>query len=598
MTQNNKDLHEVEDPDVKNYEPKPEGEKQFWKRHLINKHKDRNGNNDDVFNASNVGKDKTRLPGDPKADLDNPSVGTRPVDQLKGEKGIKEDKMTSADKTKREEIVMAMKKKAAGFKERYGDNYKNVMYATATKNAMEEVELEEGPSSKEIKMAAGIANDKRYAGGNMTGATNAIEKMRKGLSSHPKVSDALRRANEETVVEDSQAATSDNPGGVQGTTGTIDNNNSHLNNNPVGNPPGKGDVKNTLEAIAMQAAEIHDKLEDGQEIDSQAQAMLSEAKDALDQVYEIVTNGGGAQDAKPTPAPKNGGASANVKEDFNDLAEEGEMYMARNQLMTAQRAIVNLLPMMKGSGDMEAWVQSKITQGAQMLDTVADYMQSKAGIKEDFENVDDSEELFEELEVLDEATVKDKTGTIVGTHKPGEGFKPNALGKKLGHKAHATDVPSDTTITKRGRKVGSKSFGASKRKGESSDEAGAQSEKPSFTDQLLKAADNREGGHVEFDNGQKHHVPRSHANAGLYHLGKPEKPTDKNKVRKHIGASKENFDSFRKSGGRLPKEAPKYDPDARIKARTAQIVGGIKKPRSAATVALAQKILARRKAGK
>jgi hypothetical protein len=598
MTQNNKDLHEVEDPDVKNYEPKPEGEKQFWKRHLINKQKEREGTRDAVFTAANISKDKTRLPRDPKSGLDDPSVGTRPVDQLKGEKGIKEDKMTSADKTKREEIVMAMKKKAAGFKERYGDNYKNVMYATATKNAMEEVELEEGPSSKEIKMAAGIANDKRYAGGNMTGATNTIEKMRKGLSSHPKVSDALRRANEETVLEDSQSASSDNPGGVQGTTGTIDNNNSHLNNNPVGDPPGKGDVKNTLEAIAMQAAEIHDKLEDGQEIDSQAQAMLSEAKDALDQVYEIVTNGGGAQDAKPTPAPKNGGASANVKEDFNDLAEEGEMYMARNQLMTAQRAIASLLPMMKGDGDMEAWVQSKLTQGAEMLDTVADYMKSKVGVKEDFEYVDDSEELFEELEVLDEASVKDKTGTIVGTHKPGEGFKPNALGKKLGHAAHATDIPSDTTITKRGRKVGSKSFGASKRKGESSDEAGAQSEKPSFTDQLLKAADNREGGHVEFDNGQKHHVPRSHANAGLYHLGKPEKPTDKNKVRKHIGASKENFDSFRKSGGQLPKEAPKYDPDARIKARTAQIVGGIKKPRSAATVALAQKILARRKAGK
>jgi len=537
MTQNNKDLHEVEDPNSEYYEPKPEGEKQFWKRHLINKHKDRNGNNDDVFNASNVGKDKSRLPGDPKADLDNSSTGNLPVDQLKGEKGtkkLKEDKMTSADKAKREDIVKAMKSKTAGFKDRYGENWKNVMYATATKNAMEEVEdLEEGPTSKEIKMAAGIANDKRYAGGNMTGATNTIEKMRKGLSSHPKVSDALRRANEETVVEDSQAAASDNPGAGGGqapTTGTVDNNNSHLNNNPTGDPKGKGDVKDTLEAIAMQAAELHDKLEDGQEIDSQAQAMLSEAKDALDQVYEIVTNGGGAQDAKPAPAPKNGGASANVKEDF--------------------------------------------------------------------EYIDDSEELFEELEVLDEASVKDKTGTIIGTHKPGEGFKPNALGKKLGHKAHATDVPSDTTITKRGRKVGSKSFGASKRKGETYDEAGAQSEKPSFTDQLLKAADNREGGHVEFDNGQKHHIPRAHANAGLYHLGKPEKPSDKNKVRKHIGASKENFDSFRKSGGQLPKEAPKYDPDAKIKARTAQITGGIKKPRSSANAALAQKILARRKAGK
>jgi hypothetical protein len=536
MTQNNKDLHEVEDPNSEYYEPKPEGEKSFWKRHLVNKHKDRNGNGSDVFSATNIGKDKSRLKGDPKADLDDPIVGNRPIDQLKDEKGtkkLKEDKMNSAEKAKREDLVKAMKSKTAGFKDRYGDNWKNVMYATATKNAMEEVELEEGPTSKEIKMAAGIANDKRYIGGNMTGATNAIEKIRKGLSSHPKVSAALQRANEETVVEDSQSASSDNPGAGGGqapTTGTVDNNNSHLNNNPTGDPPKKGDVKDTLEAIAMQAAELHDKLEDGQEIDSQAQAMLSEAKDALDQVYEIVTNGGGAQDAKAAPTPKNGGASANVKEDF--------------------------------------------------------------------EYVDDSEELFEELEVLDEATVKDNTGTIVGTHKPGEGFKPNALGKKLGHKAHPTDVPSGTTITKRGRKVGSKSFGASKRKDQTSDEAGAHSEKPSFTDQLLKATDTYEGGHVTFDNGKTHHIPRVHARNALYHLGKPEKPADKNKVRKHIGASKENFDSFRKSDGQLPKEAPKYDPDAKIKARTAQITSGTKKPRSAATVALAQKILARRKAGK
>ena len=597
MTQNNKDLYEVEDPNSEYYEPKPEGEKSYWKRHLINKHKDRNGNNDDVFNATKVGKDKSRLPGDPKADLDNSSTGNLPVDQLKGEKGtkkLKEDKMSASDKKKREDIVKAMKSKTAGFKDRYGDNWKNVMYATATKNAMEEVELEEGPTSKEIKMAAGIANDKRYIGGNMTGATNTIEKIRKGLSSHPKVSTALRRANEETVLEDSQAATSDNPagGGVQGTTATVDNNNSHLNNNPTGDPPGKGDVKDTLEAIAMQAAELHDKIEDGQEIDSQAQAMLSEAKDALDQVYEIVTNGGGAQDAKSAPAPKNGGASANVKEESEELDELSPAFYA-----AAARGSARGSPTRKGTNRFNASPKLRMSYDPELAKR-QEAERAARPKNENFEDIDDSEELFEELEVLDEATVKDETGTIVGTHKPGEGFKPNALGKKLGHKEHPTDVPYDTTITKRGRKVGSKSFGASKRKGETSDEAGAQSEKPSFTDQLLKAADNRAGGHVEFDNDQKHHIPRSHAIAGLYHLGKPEKPADKNKVRKHIGASKENFDSFRKSGGQLPKETAKYDPDARLKARTAQITAGIKKPRSAANAALAQKILARRKADK
>jgi hypothetical protein len=65
----------------------------------------------------------------------------------------------------------------------------------------EESDLEEA-TSKEIKMAAGIANDKRYAGGNMTGAVNTIEKIRKNLSQHPKVKQALKRANEDVEKED------------------------------------------------------------------------------------------------------------------------------------------------------------------------------------------------------------------------------------------------------------------------------------------------------------------------------------------------------------------------------------------------------------
>jgi hypothetical protein len=44
-------------------------------------------------------------------------------------------------------------------------------------------ELDEAKfSPKEIKMAIGVASDKRYAGGNMTGAVKAIEKMKRGLS--------------------------------------------------------------------------------------------------------------------------------------------------------------------------------------------------------------------------------------------------------------------------------------------------------------------------------------------------------------------------------------------------------------------------------
>ena len=46
-------------------------------------------------------------------------------------------------------------------------------------------------------MAIGVASDKRYAGGNMSGAVKAIEKIKKGLSDHPQVSAVLKRQNEE-----------------------------------------------------------------------------------------------------------------------------------------------------------------------------------------------------------------------------------------------------------------------------------------------------------------------------------------------------------------------------------------------------------------
>jgi len=56
------------------------------------------------------------------------------VDQV----NIEERMMTKPEKQKKEEMVKSMKKGLAGFKERYGDRAKNVMYATATKNAMKD----------------------------------------------------------------------------------------------------------------------------------------------------------------------------------------------------------------------------------------------------------------------------------------------------------------------------------------------------------------------------------------------------------------------------------------------------------------------------
>jgi hypothetical protein len=48
---------------------------------------------------------------------------------------IEERTLTKPEANKKEEIVKSMKKKMSGFKERYGERAKNVMYATATKMA-------------------------------------------------------------------------------------------------------------------------------------------------------------------------------------------------------------------------------------------------------------------------------------------------------------------------------------------------------------------------------------------------------------------------------------------------------------------------------
>ena len=58
---------------------------------------------------------------------------------------ISERKMTENEKEKKEDIVKGMKKDKKGFKKRYGKDAKSVMYATATKLAMEEKHKDHEP---------------------------------------------------------------------------------------------------------------------------------------------------------------------------------------------------------------------------------------------------------------------------------------------------------------------------------------------------------------------------------------------------------------------------------------------------------------------
>jgi hypothetical protein len=77
-----------------------------------------------------VGKGKEQIDLKPKLDE------KAPVAPFPDEETIHEEEMSDAEMKKREEIVKSLKKRTTEFKDRYGDRWKEVMYATATKMAM------------------------------------------------------------------------------------------------------------------------------------------------------------------------------------------------------------------------------------------------------------------------------------------------------------------------------------------------------------------------------------------------------------------------------------------------------------------------------
>tara|TARA_E500000178_G_scaffold341676_1_gene385868 strand:+ start:3923 stop:6364 length:2442 start_codon:yes stop_codon:yes gene_type:complete len=80
----------------------------------------------------------------------------------------------------------------------YNDTSKRVTWESEGIEAGEfPFDIVEGFTDKEIRMAKGIAFDKRYKDGNYTGAQKMIDKIRAGLSKHPEVAKALKTANED-----------------------------------------------------------------------------------------------------------------------------------------------------------------------------------------------------------------------------------------------------------------------------------------------------------------------------------------------------------------------------------------------------------------
>ena len=120
----------------------------------------------------------------------------------------KEEKMKALPAALRKEKLKAgVSEELEAFNELYKENLERALANNKVDNVRDIPEsikqslfkhVEEATySDKQIKMAKGIAFDPRHKGGDYSGAAKKAEKIKKGLSDHPAVSDALRRANEE-----------------------------------------------------------------------------------------------------------------------------------------------------------------------------------------------------------------------------------------------------------------------------------------------------------------------------------------------------------------------------------------------------------------
>lgn len=217
------------------------------------------------------------------------------------------------------------------------DKMKITQLANAAMKIMkrEEVELDEAMAftDKEIKMAIGIASDKRYAKGNMTGAVRAIEKIKKGLSDHPQVQAVLKRQNE-----------------------SLDEAKNY-------------EIKNSKVYISKaNFRKVHKDYKN--ETKGKERMMALDPKTGATTSFPVVFT-----------------ESVELGEAKDDAEYNDEGGMAISQLKTAKSAVEELMSIIKDDDNLPEWVQSKLTKAVDYMDSVRDYMSSeKSNVQEAAKN--------------------------------------------------------------------------------------------------------------------------------------------------------------------------------------------------------------------
>ena len=128
------------------------------------------------------------------------STGT---EEIFSDNNMGESEMSDAQMKKREKIVMSMKKGEAGFKQRYGKNWKNVMYATATKQAMKEdssdtwegEELDEASPTKNTDIA-----DKAYLKHKPGTVKGTMTQIGRFLRGKPEIKEEVEQIEEANIT--------------------------------------------------------------------------------------------------------------------------------------------------------------------------------------------------------------------------------------------------------------------------------------------------------------------------------------------------------------------------------------------------------------
>ena len=156
-----KDLQEV-------LQPKAAGEKRFKDKHVAD-------TIDYPLNDAEINKGTKKSPAKKKRIADSEEGKDAAVYEEN------DDEMTPAQEKKREEIVMAMKKDKEKLQSRYGESWKAVMYATATKQAMsEEVDLDEALNPKDKKVVDAFYDGKSMDGKMLSTDGKTLEKTGMG----------------------------------------------------------------------------------------------------------------------------------------------------------------------------------------------------------------------------------------------------------------------------------------------------------------------------------------------------------------------------------------------------------------------------------